>query len=139
MYLMIWEIPNFPTKGVTTRMELNSLQWGTGRSLAVATGATGGSADRETSKPIITEVNVTRVMDENSNAIFREVITGVERPMTFYFMKGTVEHPQVYMTVSVEGALITGYNINQHGDTTIESISVNFKQVKYKYERPPTP
>ena len=115
-------------------IELQSLQWGAGRNISSPTGA---SASRESSQPNVSEIVVTKVMDEvSSSLLYQEVLmggNGVVAVIDFVRKDGSV-----YLRYTMSGTFISGYSISGGGDKPTESLSINFLNVDVKFD-PGTP
>lgn len=129
----IWEIPNFPRDKQNAKLEILSIQFGTSRS-----NATGNSPQREGGSPNIQDIVVTREMDDYSGYLFNEALNGTGRPMNFYLIDKTGNTIKTYLSIYLENALISSYNQSGGGggDKPIESLSINFSKITYKYEAP---
>ena len=62
---------------------------------------------------------------------------GRSRPMAIYLREGTGKTAKTYLTVKLEDAMISGYNVSDGGDKPMESITINFKKMTSKYEASP--
>jgi len=133
-----WEIPDFPGKGDKFKVEIHSLQWGTGRPITTSVGQ---STQREISAVAITEVTLTRRVDDKSPFIFTDAATGMSRSMAFYLTDESKNGKTVYtyLTVNIEDAVISSYNVPGYNanDAPIEAITLNFKKITYKHNPPP--
>lgn len=110
-------------------IELNSFQWGVGRGISSPTGA---SADRESSAPSVSEVVVTKSTDAASVKLFDEALQGEGKKVVVDFCKTDKGNLEVYMTITMENTLISGYSTSSGGDRPMESLSLNFTKVEFK-------
>jgi len=119
------EIPNFIGGGTSLVTVLESVNFGSGR-------RTPGHHS-----PNITDLTMTRVIDQYSPLFFQEISILKSRSMTIYFRKGTATTIKIYMTAEIENAQITSYSYNRGdkpGDKPIELISINFTKISYKFD-----
>jgi type VI secretion system secreted protein Hcp len=110
-------------------IELNSFQWGVGRGIS---SPTGGSADRESSAPSISEITVTKASDSASPKVLNEALQGEGKTVIIDFCKTDKGKLEVYMTYTLTDCMISGYSLSSGGDRPSESLSLNFTKVEYK-------
>jgi type VI secretion system secreted protein Hcp len=112
-------------------VELNSLQFGTGRGIGNPTGT---SASRETGTVNVSEIVVTKMNDVSSEPLFRESLDGkavtAEIDLTKSNDAGGFE---TYLKLTLTECLISGYSMSSGGDKPTESLSLNFTKIEYKY------
>lgn len=110
-------------------IELNSCQWGVGRGIS---SPTGGSADRESSAPSISEIVVTKATDASSTKILNESYQGEGQKVQIDFCKTDKGNLEVYLTLNLENCMISGYSVSSGGDRPSESLSLNFTKIEFK-------
>jgi type VI secretion system secreted protein Hcp len=110
-------------------IELQSLQFGTGRGIQTATGR---GADREASAPSISEMVATKLMDLASSKLFLESLVGEGKKVQIDLCR-TGEKLEVYMTYELEDTLISSYSVSSGGERPMESLSLNFTKITQKY------
>ncbi len=110
-------------------IECSSLQWGVGRGIIMQTGA---SKDREASSPSISEVTVTKLMDETTPYFFTEACVGKSKKVEIHLVK-TGDTLESYMEYTLSDCMVSGYSVSTGGDRPSESISLNFTKVEMKY------
>jgi len=111
-------------KGYTKWIELGSAQLGIGRS--IGGGTTGGSQNREASAPMISEMTVTKTMDDASNALYQEALYGAKGKKVTIIWLTTDNPPKVIKEVKLENTLVSGFSTSSGGDRPMESLSLNF-------------
>ena len=117
-------------KGHEKWIDVSSLQWGVGRAISSAVGT---SADREASKPSISEVSVTKLMDESSPHIFTEACVGKGKKVIIDLCTVGTDQINTYMTYELEECMISGYSVSTGGDRPSESISLSFTKMTMKF------
>jgi len=110
-------------------IECNSFQWGVGRGIS---SPTGGSKDRESSAPSVSEIVVTKATDTASPKILNEALQGEGKTVIIDFCKTDKGKLEVYMTYTLTNTMISGYSLSSGGDRPSESLSLNFTKVEYK-------
>jgi type VI secretion system secreted protein Hcp len=116
-------------EGHKTWIELNSFQWGVGRGIS---SPTGGSADRESSAPSISEITATKASDVSSTLILNEALQGEGQTVIIDFCKTDKGKMEVYQTYTLTNTMISGYSVSSGGDRPSESISLNFTKIEFK-------
>ena len=116
-------------EGHKTWIELSSFQWGVGRGIS---SPTGGSADRESSAPSVSEIVVTKSTDAASVKILNETLQGEGKTVIIDFTKTDKSKLEVYMTYTLTNTMISGYSLSSGGDRPSESVSLNFTKIEFK-------
>lgn len=118
------------TAGHEDWIELDSLQWGVGRSISSQIGS---SRDREASKPSISEVSATKLMDESSPLLFSEACVGKGTSVQIALCTTGTDSIEEYMTYELEDCMISGYSVSSGGDRPSESLSLSFTKMEMKF------
>jgi len=130
IYMNYNDIPGDATaEGHEKWIELNSCQWGVGRGIS---SPTGGSADRESSAPSVSEIVVTKATDVSSTKLLNEAYQGEGQKCTIDFCKTDKGKLEVYLTLNLENTMISGHSISSGGDRPTESLSLNFTKIEFK-------
>ena len=122
---------NVTAKGYEGWIELESAQMGANRTVPSAAGKGAG-------KVHVSEIQVTKLQDAASSALFRESLQGKGKMVVIAFVKDGAE----YMTIVLRDALISSYSVSGHGgaasDRPMESLTLNFTQITYNtHDRSP--
>ena len=107
-------------------IEVNSFQWGVGRGIS---SPTGGSSDRESSAPSVSEIVVTKPTDIATVKILDESLHGEGQDVTIDFCKTDKGKLNVYLSYTLNDTMISGYSISSGGDRPQESCSFNFTKI----------
>ncbi|MCE9533645.1 MAG: type VI secretion system tube protein Hcp [Planctomycetes bacterium] len=111
-------------------VEVNSFQFGIGRGIA---SPTGGSKDRESTAPSISEIVITKPTDVSSVAWMEASLYGDGVKAQIDFCKTEKDALSVYMSYNLENAMISGYSVSSGGDRPSESISINFTKIEFSF------
>jgi len=131
IYLQIEGIKgNVTAKGHEDWIDISSVQWGVGRAISSSVGT---SADREASKPSISEVSVTKLMEESTPLIFTEACVGKSKKVSIHLCTTGTDTIDTYMEYDLEDCMISGYSMSSGGDRPSESISFSFTKLMMKY------
>jgi len=117
-------------KGHEQWIDIDSLQWGVGRAISSAVGT---SADREASKPSISEVSLTKLMDASSPMIFTESCVGKAKKMEIHLCTVGTDQIETYMEYVLEDCMVSGYSVSSGGDRPSESLSLSFTKMEMKF------
>jgi type VI secretion system secreted protein Hcp len=107
-------------------IEVNSFQWGVGRGIS---SPTGGSSDRESSAPSVSEIVVTKPTDIASVNLLGESLEGEGEDVTIDFCKTDKGALNVYLSYTLNNTMISGYSLSSGGDRPQESLSLNFTKI----------
>lgn len=130
IYMNYNNIPGDATaEGHEKWIELNSVQWGVGRGIS---SPTGGSADRESSAPSVSEIVVTKSTDVSSTKLLNEAYQGEGQNVTIDFCKTDKGKLEVYLTLTLTNTMISGHSISSGGERPSESASLNFTKIEFK-------
>jgi type VI secretion system secreted protein Hcp len=105
-------------------IELLSVQMGQFRSAGANKGNT-----REASKPVVSEIVITKAMDSASSALFRQSLNGEGVTIQIDFVNSD---NSTYLTFTLQDALISSYQPSpSRSDRPAESISLNFTKITF--------
>jgi len=123
-------------KGHEGWIELTSAQLGVNRQI---TSPTGRGANREASAPSMSEIVVTKFVDQASTDLFRASMWGEGVDVEIHFVKSDdspANDPiNPYMTLKLKNTLISNYSVSGHGGDShskpMESLTLNFTGIEY--------
>ncbi|MDH5545249.1 MAG: type VI secretion system tube protein Hcp [Gammaproteobacteria bacterium] len=118
------------SKGHEGWIQLDSMQFGCGRAISTSIG---GTADREATKPSISEISVTKLLDKSSPLLFNEATVGKAKKATIHLCKTGTSEIETYMSYELDDCMISGYSMSTGGDRPNESLSLNFAKIVTKY------
>lgn len=110
-------------------IECNSFQWGVGRGIS---SPTGGSKDRESSAPSISEITLSKQQDISTSKLLNEALQGEGVKVTIDFCKTDKGNLETYLQYVMENTMISGYSVSSGGDRPSESVSLNFTKIEFK-------
>lgn len=123
-------------KGDTTQenhkewITLNSFQWGVGRGISSPTGST---ERREASEPSVSEVTISKMMDESSNKLFERACVGTKGEVVKIHVVRTGSPGETFLEYILTNTLVSGYSVSSGGDNPSESLSLNFTKIEVNY------
>lgn len=110
-------------------IELGSFQFGVGRGIS---SPTGGSADRESSAPSVSEIVVTKAQDASSPLLMNEALQGEGKVVIIDFVRTDKGALETYLTYTLTDTMISGFSSSSGGDRPSESLSLNFTKFEFK-------
>jgi type VI secretion system secreted protein Hcp len=118
------------TKGFEDQFEVSSLQFGIGRGVG---SPIGGSTNREASTPSVSEITVTKLLDEASGALIKEAYSGAGKAKAVIsFVRTDAKGGVTYLEMTLTNVMLSGWSISSGGDKPTESLSFNFTKIETK-------
>ncbi len=132
IYMQIEGLPgNVTESGHTKWIEVDSFRFGCGRGVSSRT--PGNTVNREASTVSISEISVSKEMDETSPKLFTLACVGTGKTIKIEFCR-TGATPLVYASIELSDALISSYGVDGgSGRSPHENLSINFSKIQYKY------
>lgn len=122
---------NVTAAGHEKWIEINSMSFGIGR--GINTPSAGRESNREASIASISEIQVSKIMDETTPLIFIEACIGVAKKVEIHLCR-TGDKIQSFMEYILNNVLISSYSVQASGDgDPYESLSLNFDKIEMKY------
>ncbi|WP_298222618.1 type VI secretion system tube protein Hcp [Acidocella sp.] len=119
------------TQGFEKQFEVNSFQWGVGRGIGSPTGASG---NREASTPNVSEITVSKALDNASGGLMKEALSsGGKATLVISFVRTDGAGADVYLEITLTDTMISGYSLASGGDKPSESLSFNFTKIEVKF------
>ena len=114
------------TEGYKDWIELNSFQYGVGRS--VSSGAGGNS--RESSAPNVSEIVVTKHFDKASAKLYQDSVAGTFDTKVEIKMNTTTKNKtETFLSFELVDCGVSSYSLSSGGDAPMESLSLNFIKI----------
>ncbi len=115
-------------------MDVEQIAWGVGRQITSSSSTQG---DRESSNAVISDLQITRLMDSSTPKLFIESCCGTGKDVKIHLTKtGTGSGADVYMEYTLKNALISNYTVNASATETArptEVLTISFVDVEVKY------
>jgi type VI secretion system secreted protein Hcp len=127
IYMKFGSIPgDVTTDGYKDWIELNSFQYGVGRS--VSSGAGGNT--RESSAPNISEIVVTKHFDKASAKLYQDSVAGTFDTKVEIKMNTTTKNKtETFLAFELTDCGVSSYSLSSGGENPMESLSLNFLKV----------
>lgn len=123
---------NVTAEGYKDWISLGSLQFGIGRGISMEAG---NIANREATRPSISEVTISKVMDGASSGLFKESVTGsAGTKVLLEVVKTGADKLEKFVTYELEDVLVSSYSVSAgDGGAPMESISLSFAKITMSY------
>ena len=119
------------TQGYAGQFEVQSFQWGVGRGVGSPTGASG---NREASTPSVSEITLSKQLDQASGNLLKEAFGGEGKAsVVIAFVRTDAGGGVTYLEYTLTNTMLSGYSISSGGDRPSESISLNFTKIEAKF------
>ncbi len=119
---------NVTAAGYEDWIELDSFQLGVGRGISMDVG---NMANREASRPSVSEVSITKMLDNASGGLFKESLTGVEGvDVQIHIVQTGAKQVEKYAAYELSDVLISSYSVSASGGSAPhEALSLSFSKI----------
>jgi type VI secretion system secreted protein Hcp len=123
---------NATADGYQDHLKVDSVQFGVGRGITMEPG---NLANREATRPSISEITVTKPVDCSAIALFKEAVSGsAGKTVTVKFVQTGADSLTEFMNYELTDCLVSGYSISASDDgNPIESITLSFSKIMVSY------
>ena len=120
---------NVTAKGYEDWIEVDSFSFGVGRSITMEAGA---MSNREASRPSLSEVTITKMLDAASGGLFKESVTGSEGvTVVIDIVQTGANTVQKYASYKLENCMVSSYSIGASaGGAPTETLSLSFARIE---------
>lgn len=130
---------NVTAKGYEKWIQVDTCHFGVSRDVTMEAGKT---ANRESVKPRISEVSITKRADNSVAALFKEAVVGKKgRKAELAFVRTGEKALEQFMGYKLKNVLVSGYSISADGDEEtggsgepIENLSLSFTECEIEYK-----
>jgi type VI secretion system secreted protein Hcp len=120
------------TTGFSQWIELDSMEFGVGRSIG---SAARGLENRESSEPSISEIVVTKNMDVASTGLLEDAWGGeLNNTVTIKVTTTTKNGVIDFLEYDLENCGLSSYSVVSKGEMPIESLSLNFTKITHRFK-----
>ncbi len=123
---------NVTADGYQGHIAVQKVQFGVGRGISMEAG---NLSNRESSRPSLSEVTVTKMADNSVTAIFKEAVTGsAGKKAVIKFVRTGADKVEEYMDYTLENCLVSGYSIEAEAEgEPKELITLSFARIMINY------
>jgi len=119
---------NVTAAGYENWIELDSMQMGVGRGISMDVG---NMANREATRPSLSEVSITKMMDNASGGLFKESLTGVEGvEVQIHIVQTGAKQVEKFAAYTLSDVLISSYSTSASGGSAPhEALSLSYSKI----------
>ncbi len=133
VYIEYEGIPgNVTAEGFANHISVHSIQFGVGRGITMEAGH---MANREATKPSLSEITFTKNADVSSTLLFKESVSGAAgKKVKIKFVQTGADAVVPFMEYQLEDCLVSGYSLSAGGESDpVESISLSYAKITVVY------
>ena len=123
---------NVTADGYKDHIAVESVQFGVGRGISMEAG---NLSNRESTRPSLSEITLTKAADNSVTAIFKEAVTGsAGKKVVIKFVRTGADKVQEYMDYTLENCLVSSYSMSASAEgEPMESISLSYSKIMINY------
>jgi len=123
---------NVTAEGLEDQITIDSFQFGVARHITMEPG---NFSNRESTRPALSEITMTKILDNGCTALFKDGVAGTTgTPAVFSFYRTGPEGVDTYLKYELEDVIISSYSISAHGDSeAMETISFSYSKLTAIY------
>lgn len=123
---------NVTADGYKDHIAVQSVQFGVGRGISMEAG---NLSNRESTRPSLSEITLTKAADNSVTAIFKEAVTGnAGKKVVIKFVRTGSDKVQEYMDYTLENCLVSNYSMSASSEgEPMESISLSYSKIMINY------
>ncbi len=124
---------NVTADGYKDHIAANTLQFGVNRAISMEPGA---MSNRESSRPLMQEIQISKRVDSSAAALFKESVTGAAgKKVVIKFVRTGTEKVEEFMDYTLEDCIVSGYHITANGDDEpVENITLSYSSIMVNYK-----
>jgi len=123
---------NVTAEGYIDLINVHGFSWGVGRGISMEAGAI---ANREATRPSISEITITKTMDNSTPGIFKESVSGdAGSEVVIEFVQTGAKKIETYMKYILTNCLVSSYSVSADADgKPVESVCLSYTKVIMDY------
>lgn len=133
VYIEYEGIPgNVTAEGFAGNISVHSIQFGVGRGITMEAGH---MANREATRPSLSEITFTKNADIASTPLFKESVTGSSGKLVkIKFVQTGADNVVQFMDYELHDCLVSGYSLSAGGESDpVESITLSYAKILVNY------
>lgn len=123
---------NVTAEGFADHIKVLSLHFGVGRGITMEAG---NMANREATRPSMSEITFTKLADNSSTSLFKESVTGsAGKLVKIKFVQTGADAVTQFMDYELEDCLVSGYSISADSESDpVETITLSYAKIMVNY------
>ena len=134
MYLKFGNVKgNVTADGYAGQIAVSSVNFGVSRKVSMEAG---NLSNRESTKPNLSTISITKKADNSVAALFKEALTGsAGQEAVITFVRTGSDKVQEFMAYKLKDCIISGYHISAEGEEEpTESIELSYSAIEVSYK-----
>ena len=123
---------NVTADGYKDHISVLSFQFGVGRGISMEAG---NMSNREATRHSVSEVTLTKNIDNSASSLFKESVTGAAgKTAVVKFVRTGADKVQEFMDYTLENCLVSGYSVSADAEgEPFETITLSFSKIMFNY------
>jgi len=113
-------------KGFEKWIEISSFQFGVGRAISMGVG---NAANRVHGKPSLSEITVSKEMEDSSAGLLREALSGAKGKKVLIKVVESGATLKEYVAYELEDTFVSAYAVSTSGGRPTETIGLSFAKI----------
>ena len=124
---------NVTADGYKDQIAISEITFGVARSVSMEAG---NLSNRESSKPSLSPIEITKKADNSVAAIFKEALTGsAGQEAVITFVRTGSDKVQEFMAYKLTHCIISSYRIKAKGeDAPVETLTLSYSAIEVSYK-----
>jgi len=124
---------NVTADGYKDHISANSLQFGVNRTISMEPGA---MSNRESSRPQLDQIQITKRVDSSAAALFKESVTGsAGKQVVIKFVRTGTDKVEEFMDYTLDDCIVSGYDISASDDEEpMETLTLSYASIMVNYK-----
>lgn len=122
---------NVTAEGYKDQIGVLSITFGVGRAISMEPG---NMSNREATRPSVSEITLTKELDNASGPLFKESVTGASgKKAKVHFVRTMDDKLEEYCTYELEDVLVSSYSVSADGGdgaAPFENITLSFAKIE---------
>lgn len=123
---------NVTADGYKDHIAVESVNFAVSRGISMEAG---NLSNRESTRPSLSEISITKAADNSVTAIFKEAVTGsAGKKVVIKFVRTGADKVQEYMDYSLENCLVSSYSMSASSEgEPMENITLSYSKLMINY------
>lgn len=124
---------NVTAEGYAGQIAVNRIRFGVARNVSMEAG---NLSNRESTKPNLSVITISKKADNSVAALFKEALTGsAGQEATITFVRTGADKVQEFMTYKLTNCIISSYDIEAEGDEEpMEELTLSYSAIEVSYK-----
>ena len=123
---------NVTADGYKDHIAVDSVSFGVSRGISMEAG---NLSNRESTRPSLSEISLSKAADNSVTAIFKEAVTGsAGKKVVIKFVRTGADKVQEYMDYTLENCLVSSYSMSASSEgEPMENITLSYSKLMINY------